>query len=445
MKARRKRLGIWPHLLLTAAVGILFAVGVIGFNAQLQLRMQFHREVSNTLTRNARNLGAAMNIDFGAGGLSALNAVVPQLAEDIGGRIYVLDATGHVVADSHPGTVARCTGLDFPVTLTDSFGNAVLHAHICVPDPTGAAMLVLDEQLIRALLIPGIAGFLGALAVSLLLARRITLPLSALARAARHFGTGDLTIRVPVRGPSEVADLAGEFNRMAQGLEEAQRQRQALVADVAHELRTPLTVLRGYLEALRDGLAAPDPDTLGVIHGEAVHLQQLVDDLQDLAQADAAELALQCAPLDIGEILESVAAGFALQAGTKGVRIEVASGEAAPVAADRRRIAQIIHNLLANALRYTPTGGEIRLTAESSASSVRVEVTDTGVGIPAEHLPHIFERFYRVDPSRTRETGGSGLGLTIAKRIVEAHGGTMGVSSTVGAGTCFWFTLPRTK
>lgn len=442
MKAPRLRLGIWPHLLLTAAVGILFAVGVIGYTAQRQLRLQYERSVRATLIHQAVGLRSSLNVDYLMGGVGALKAVVPQLANEVRGRISVVDASGTVVADSQPGAPSACHGIGFTAPLQDASGRTVLQADICVPNPVRAGMGLLDRQLARALALPGIAGFLGALAVSLLLARRIATPLSVLSRAARRFGAGDLRARVPERGPREVAVLSAEFNRMAEGLEDAQRQRQALVADVAHELRTPLTVLRGYLEALHDGLAVADADTLGVVHDEALNLQRLVDDLQDLAQADAAELGLDPRPVEIHEALRGVAAGFALQAGQRGVGITVDAAPCPPVLADGRRIGQVVHNLVGNALRYTPTGGEIRLVARPDGACCRVEVADTGIGIAPADLPRVFERFYRVDPSRARETGGSGLGLTIAKRIVEAHGGAMGVESTLGQGTRFWFTLP---
>ena len=442
MKTGRRRLGIWPHLLLTAAVGIGVAIATIGYGAHVAFREQYASDVRATLTEQAQQVQTFLNYAY-SGGQAEVAYVAPRLAQRVNGRILLYGVGGAIAVDTAAGRSTTCHGLLFPLSVVSPLGLPAYRGSLCVPDPTAAATRAADVNIIRSLLLPGALGLLGALAAVLLVSRRIALPLTALARAARRYVGGDLTVRVPVRGPREIADLSGEFNRMAEGLEEAQRQRQALVADVAHELRTPLTVLRGYLEALRDGLATPDPETLGVIHDEAIHLQQLVDDLQDLAEADAAELALDLQPADIAEILRSTAAGFALQAQDNGIRLEVDADGDATVLADRRRIAQVVDNLVANALRYTPAGGEIRLAAAASADALRVTVADTGIGIDAAHLPHVFDRFYRVDPSRARQTGGSGLGLTIAKRIVEAHGGGIGVESTPGSGTRFWFTLPR--
>ena len=201
--------------------------------------------------------------------------------------------------------------------------------------------------------------------------------------------------------------------------------------------------MRGYLEALKDGVTPATPETLDVVHAEALQLGRLVSDLQDLAQADAAQLALDPQPCDLRGLLETQVAGFALQAAGKGVRLALAASPDLPHArVDEQRIAQVVHNLVANALRYTPAGGEIRLSAQAEGGAVRVEVADTGPGIAPEHLERVFDRFYRVDPSRARQTGGTGLGLTIAKRLVEAHGGRIGASSVPGQGSRFWFVLP---
>jgi signal transduction histidine kinase len=442
MTPRRPRLGIWPNLFFVAAVGILVAMGTFGYVALRSLRASVAQ--SQALQIN-RDLDAAYS-----GGPSSVVAVAGQLAQELpGSRIRLLDASGAMLLDTAAlAPRFHCSGVQFTLSVEPRGGPGgpdfvflpPLEALICLPSPTGA---VLSVFIARSLALPALGGFLGALAVSLLIGRLIASPLTRLASAARRFGHGELGTRVPVAGPAEIADVAVEFNRMAEGLEQSQQQRQALVADVAHELRTPLTVLRGYLEALKDGVTPADADTLEVIHAEAVQLQHLVDDLQDLAQADASQLALDPRPCDLSTLLSTVAAGFALQAGSKGVRIEVDTPEHLPhVRADERRIGQVVHNLVANALRYTPRGGAIRLSAASGAGEVRTEVADTGAGIAPEHLERIFERFYRVDPSRARETGGSGLGLTIAKRLVEAHGGRIGVSSEVGRGSRFWFTLP---
>ncbi len=458
MKHRWPRLGIWPHLVLAAVVGILVAMWSFGYANLRVERLMYARSVQRTFQDEVTSVADSIASAYFNGGAAAVRYMVAQLGQQplrgprlpeegappLPLRIAVFDSTGATLTDTAPQRPLTCPGgLPARVPFTNTSGQVELTVYLCGENPTNSVMALFDRQMVRALAGPTILGFLGALGLSLLLSQYIAAPLNTLARAARRYASGDLDARVPVRGPAQIADLAAEFNRMADGLQESQRQRQAMVADVAHELRTPLTVMRGYLEALKDGVTEPDTDTVEIIHTEALQLQRLVDDLQDLAQADAAQLTMHPETLDVRDLLETTAAGFALEAANKGVRLDVHAEPGLPsVQADPRRIGQVVHNFVANALRHTPAEGCIRLSASGVQGAVRVEVADTGTGIPADHLPHLFERFYRVDPSRARETGGSGLGLTIAKRLIEAHGGTIGVTSTLGEGSRFWFTLP---
>jgi two-component system sensor histidine kinase BaeS len=441
---RARRLGLWPHLMLVAAVGILVATGSVIYLGHRAASAVYAASLRRRAQGEVGALRWVLESAYLQGGMPEVRAVLPQLAAFLDGRIQILGPTGRaVLADSAPGQPVPGSAVVFSLPLFDSLGDPAAVARFILPNPVSAPFGPVDQSLARALLLPTLAGFGGALLISLILLRRVAAPLMALAAAARRFATGDLALRIPVAGPREVAELAAEFNRMAEALERAHAQQRALVADVAHELRTPLTVLRGYLEALRDGVVEPDQATIALIHAEAVHLQRLVEDLQDLAQADAAELRLELAPLEPSELLRAAAAGFDLQAEAKGIHLEVdVPVDLPPVRGDRRRLTQVVHNLLANALRYTPAGGRVTLSARADAATLTVAVADTGPGIAAEHLPFLFDRFYRVDPSRARETGGSGLGLTIAKRLVEAHGGTIGVRSSPGAGSTFWFTVP---
>jgi signal transduction histidine kinase len=230
---------------------------------------------------------------------------------------------------------------------------------------------------------------------------------------------------------------------MAGSLARTERLRRTMVTDVAHELRTPLTNLRGYLEALQDGVASPGPEVIASLHEEAVHLSRLVDDLQDLALAEAGQLPLERRPVPVADVVAPVARLLAPQASAHGVTLETdLPPDLPPVDADPGRARQIVHNLLGNAVRHTPSGGRVRVTALPAGPEVEVRVTDTGEGIPPEHLPHVFERFYRADRSRARATGGAGIGLAIVKQLVEAHGGRVGVVSLPGLGSTFRFTLP---
>jgi len=222
--------------------------------------------------------------------------------------------------------------------------------------------------------------------------------------------------------------------------------RRNMVADVAHELRTPLSNLRGYLEAIRDGVKKPDVDTIRSLSEEATLLSRLVNDLQELSLAEAGELKLNCQVGDITELIKQTVPVVQSQAAAKGVSVSVdLPGKLPKMDIDSHRISQVLYNLLENAVAHTNQGDSITVAARQQDNQVQISVVDTGEGIPAEDLANIFERFYRVDKSRARATGGSGLGLTIAKRMVEAHGGKIEVESEPGKGSSFTFTLPVSK
>ncbi len=230
---------------------------------------------------------------------------------------------------------------------------------------------------------------------------------------------------------------------MADGLESAERQRRNMVADAAHELRTPLSNIRGYVEAVRDGVLEPDPETLATIHQQVLYLTDLVDDLRLLAETEAGDFGLNREPGSLFEAVRTSVEGVRARAEAKGVVLEVDLPAGSPgVEFDRTRISQVVGNLLDNAIHHTPPGGTVTVSASVGPAVATVSVADTGEGMPAEAVPFVFERFYRVDPSRSRSTGGAGLGLTIAKQLVEAHGGSIRVHSAAGEGTTITFDLP---
>ena len=302
------------------------------------------------------------------------------------------------------------------------------------------------EAVTRTLTIAGLlAGAAGILLV-VLMSRRMLASISNLAAAARGLGSGDLVSRADVKGNDEIAELGRTFNSMADALEESERQRRAMVSDVAHELRTPLSNIQGHIEALQDGLLESDSATLGTVHQQALHLNRLVDDLRLLADTEARELRLEIEATDLGEIAERVATSFKPRAEAGSVQLETEIAETLPTLyVDRLRMEQVLTNLVENAVRHTPSGGSVTVAASRMGDLVRVEVTDTGVGIPPDALPHVFDRLYRADASRERTTGGSGLGLTIARQLVEAHGGAIWAESEEGSGSRFGFDLPITE
>ncbi|RRR77694.1 MAG: HAMP domain-containing protein [Candidatus Viridilinea halotolerans] len=317
--------------------------------------------------------------------------------------------------------------------------GALVLIYAGVPAP-GLGML----NLVRGLLLAGVTLALGLLGLATLFSGRISRPLRQLDGAARALAAGNLQTRVAssmvVR---EVADLAESFNRMAEALAQADQQRRQLTADVAHELRTPLSVIKGRLEGIQDGVYRADEPQVNGLLSEVALLERLIEDLRLLALADTGQLALYAEPLDAAQLLHDTAHSFAPEAALREVALRVEAPSDLPeLHADPQRIMQVLGNLMSNALRHTPTGGTVTLRVTAEAHGQTFTIEDTGSGINPADLPHIFDRFYRADRSRTRARGGAGLGLAIARRLVEAHGGQIWATSMLGQGTQMSFRLP---
>jgi two-component system OmpR family sensor kinase len=289
------------------------------------------------------------------------------------------------------------------------------------------------------------AGLAGALALvlGLLLSRSLSAPLRGLAAAARAVASRDFSQRVEITGSSEMVEVANSFNEMTAALQQAELLRQNLMADVAHELRTPLTVLQGNLRALLDDVYPMEKSEVAQLYDETRLLSRLVEDLRELALAEAGQLRLNLRPVDVSSVIEAAASNFELLAEESQIALDVKADPGLPkIMADPDRVTQVLRNLLVNALRYTSSGGRISITAQPVDQGVRIAVADTGEGIRAEDLPHVFDRFWSAEPSRARDLSGSGLGLTIARQLVQSQRGTIGVESQAGRGSRFWFILP---
>ncbi|MGE3345084.1 MAG: sensor histidine kinase [Vicinamibacterales bacterium] len=311
-----------------------------------------------------------------------------------------------------------------------------------VTTPTGGAAVVDVTGLTRRLVIAFAVVVVGAAIVAAVLARRVLGPIQALHAAAQRVSRGDPG-RVEIRGHDELASLGRAFNEMAEALARQEQRKRDLTNDIAHELRTPLTDLRCHLEALQDGVVDITPETLATLHAEVTHLQSLVEDLGDLARAEARQLTLAPEAVDVRALLVRVHRQAAPRATALQIALDDISAPAGVMAwVDPGRLRQVVTNLLDNALVHTPAGGRIHLGASAADRQVTITVRDTGAGIPPDHLPHVFDRFYRVDPSRSRTTGGVGLGLAIARQLVEASGGRITAASEPSRGTTFTVTLP---
>ena len=281
-----------------------------------------------------------------------------------------------------------------------------------------------------------------ALLVGAFLAGTLSRPLRQLTSATQALADGNLGHQVDVKSGDEIGELAKAFNTMSADLAEGERQRQQMTADIAHDLRTPLSVILGYTEALSDGKFEGDPEIYDAMHREAQQLNRLIDDLRTLSLADAGKLSLHKGPVAAEEILQQAVGTWRMAASDKGVALAANPAEPFSINVDPGRIAQVLGNLISNGLRYTERGGAITLSAQQSGSDAILTVTDTGKGIPADRLPHIFDRFYRADNARQLDKGQSGLGLTIVKSLVEAHEGIIAAESQLGKGTTFTITIP---
>jgi two-component system sensor histidine kinase BaeS len=311
----------------------------------------------------------------------------------------------------------------------------------------GSVARLLGQTLLYSLLVAGLAGAIVAAAASLFVSGRIVEPVRRMLAATRRISAGRYGERLPVRQTDELGELSESFNAMARALEEAERQRMEVISDVSHELRTPLSTIRGHVEGLAEGVIEPTEETWTLLQVEAERMQRLVDDLRRLSHAEAGQPALNLAPVSPKEPVRLAVERMLPLFDEKAVGLSSAAPENLPLLlADTGRVVQILTNLLDNALRHTPPQGRVTVGAKTKGDEVVFEVADTGEGIASEHLPHVFERFHRAEKSRSREGGGSGVGLAISRALVETMGGRIWVESPgPGKGATFAFTLPVSR
>jgi signal transduction histidine kinase len=438
------------RLLLALIAVVVVVVGTVAVLASRTTVREFQRYVERGSVLRDRRLQGLLAVHYEQNGSwDGVQPLVEQMAKTSGERIVLTDEDGIAIADSErkligqsvsqgsvgPGVMVTWNGV--PVGFLYVQGTPGLP-----PDSPEAVFL---GSVNRWLLAGVIAAAVVAIILATALSRRILRPVEALTDAARRMEKGDLSQRVAVQTNDEIGELAHAFNSMSDGLARLEQLRRNMVTDVAHELRTPLSNIRGYLEALQDGVTEPSPEVIGSLHDEAMLLTRLVNDLQELALAEAGQLKLVLQPTVVEQIVSQVVSVMQPTAAAKDLTLQAnVQQNLPPVMADPGRVAQVLQNLINNAMSYTAAGGTITVNASpaASAAEVQLSVRDTGIGIAAEHLPFVFDRFYRVDQSRTRATGGAGLGLTIVKQLVEAHGGHVWAESTLGQGSTFSFTLP---
>jgi signal transduction histidine kinase len=458
------------RLLAAFTLVIVIIVGSVFFLTYRTTRNEINRVGERLEAMQDRRVESELSHYYQyTGTWAGVQTLVVQWGNLYGRRIILTDIGNRVVADSDqqilgtvysevngkplfvglviiPGSIpdqnAQAAGqAAWPAISTQGIGT--LYTFSGLTGLNRAAIQITYGTIGRFFLWAGALAIAAAILLTFFLSRRILSPVKALTNAARQLGKGDFSRRVDYKGKGELGELASSFNSMADNLERIERLRRNMVADIAHELRTPLSNLKGYLEAINDGVVKADDATVHSLNEEASSLSRLVEDLQELSLADAGEIKIHLQPEDIGRLIRETVIVTQAKTAVKGLALTCDLPEViSTVNIDIHRIKQVLNNLLANAIVHTPRGGCITVTAREQDNRIYVSVSDTGEGIPPEELPMIFERFYRIDKSRTRATGGSGLGLTIAKRLIEAHGGTIEVQSEVGKGSTFTFTLP---
>ncbi len=346
-----------------------------------------------------------------------------------------------IVVGAALGTVAVAVSLVGPGYFAQAMGHGQGDAMgQAMSDATRAAFV---DAVRNALIAASLIAVVTAVVVSLAVSGRIAGPVGRLSSAARRIAGGHYAERVPQTGEGEIGDLARTFNAMAGSLEATERRRLQLVGDVAHELRTPLATLDGYLQGLEDGVIESKGETWHLLRSETARLTRLVDELAELWRAEAHQLSLKIEHVDLVEICRDVAERFTPLADERGIKLALDLPTAALAVADRDRVSQIVANYLSNAIRYAPRGSSVAVSARAHGAKVLATVADEGAGLAADQLEIVFERFYRVDPSRTRALGGSGIGLAIVRALADAMGGRAWAESDgPGRGSRFLVELP---
>lgn len=437
------------RLLIAFAAVILVTIGAVFFFINQATQAEINRFEQRI--EHLRSMGMEMQLYryyFTQGNWQGIQPYVEQWGNTYGQRIVVTDTTGIVVADSNSELmgqqyVPESQGRPLsPPRDPSSIGTLYI-----TPEPSQGigltALQILLQTIGRFFLWGGLIAVVFALIITFWLSRRVLAPVRALTSAAKRLGRGDFSERVKVKDKGELGELARAFNSMTEDLERVEKLRRNMVADVAHELRTPISNIKGYLEAVSDGVVAPDAATITSLTEEVNSLSRLVEDLQELTLAEAGKLKMHLRAEDIADIIRKTATATQARCEIKGVSLSLNIPEKLPLAnIDAQRVSEVLRNLLDNAIAHTARNDTITVSIESSDNFIEVTIADSGEGIPEADLPNIFERFYRVDKSRSRATGGNGLGLTIVKRLVEAHGGKIEVKSEIGKGSRFTFTLP---
>lgn len=472
----RLKIGLQPKVLIVVLGTALLTSGLFALAINAVLKSEFDTYLDTSITqRNQRIVEVIEELYAQYEDWEWVSSTLDSIAPTINSVVRVTDLNGRVVLDSSTGDthdwmmrrgmmgqgMMRGRGGDYyrqyywdyqgearnvytyPVEYK---GKQIGTAEVLVLGVSGRLSqedLKFKETIHDTVVFASVtAGFL-ALLLSLVFARRITSPIMGITEAAGRVSSGDFKARAPVETNDELGALAITFNRMADRFEEIDEMRKKFTADVAHELRTPVTTIRSYIEGFQDGVLKPTPERLKELEEETLRLAELISDLQNLTVIESHSSVLEEESFDLAQEVRGLAGRVSPLFREKGVGLRVEAEGEIEVLADRRLLGRAIGNLVNNALKYTERGGEVTVDLYATSNEISIKILDSGIGIPEADLPYIFDRFYRADPSRARSTGGSGIGLSLVKEIVEAHGGKVTVESSLGQGSIFTIHLPR--
>lgn len=460
-------LSLKSKLSLTIAFVLLLTVALISFLSNYLIQDQFKSYISTQQQKAANQIVESISVQFDAGsgtwntdfihtiGMYALyDGYIVKVYDKNGRSVWdaetcdmslctkVIDDISHRMTMEYPDINGEFTTKTFPA-VQDSEEIGTVSIGYFGPYFLSEDDFLFLDALNKILVGIGIFSLIISVITGIFLARQLSKPILKTVEVTKDIADGKYETRIRGdAGTKEIDQLIGSINHLAESLERQETLRRQLTADVAHELRTPLTTVQTHMEAILEGVWEPTKERLESCYDEMTRLGNLVSDLESLAKVESDNLKLIKTEVNLRELTEKVLGGFEKELTDRNLRVET-EGSCSAVQADRDRISQVVINLVSNAVKYTPDGGEIRITLSDSEDSAVFNICDNGIGIPEEELPYVFERFYRADKSRNRSTGGSGIGLAIVKSIITAHGGTIDVESRINEGSNFMFTLPR--
>lgn len=424
---------------------VAIAVGTIAYVATISATNQFDRYVSRDQAERYQRLALTFtNYYRYSGGWNGVSSLTEKVAEMYSERFVLAAPDGKVISDTATKLENRELDDDWSSkSITLRLGEYPIgKIYIKTQERSALQKTFLrsvNKSVITAAVIAGLAGILLATFFS----RNLVKPVRNLTIATRKMQEGNLDQRVDISTNDEIGTLGKAFNSLGARLKKQKQLREEMVSDVAHELRNPLSNIQGYLEGLKEGLIKPENEVFESLHQQSLVLNRLINDLRAVNKAKAGKLKLEKKPIVLEDIVSNAIKSVENKAGHQKIALNPLLPESTLVEADPERVSQVIRNLLDNALTHTKKGGRVTVNVRSKEDQAVIHVVDTGVGIPKSDQPHIFDRFYRVDKSRSRHTGGTGLGLTIAKEIIEAHGGEISMKSKEGAGSVFTIVLPK--